>query len=107
MVNNVFGPHAEFKEAMYQAYQPMFELVGKEIIGIGMSQGIFRRVDPASTARLVMNIYLGTASRLMKKGNLGYKRVKLRILWSVRFVIRSSIDGSLMPIAWDRYGLQP
>jgi len=68
MVNNVYGPHAEFKDAMYQAYQPMFELVGKEIIGIGISQGVFRRVDPASTAGLVMNIYLGAASQINEEG---------------------------------------
>ena len=68
MVNNLYGPHAEFKAAMYQAYQPMFELVGKELIGFGMAQGIFRRVEPISMAGLIMNIYLGAASQVDEVG---------------------------------------
>jgi AcrR family transcriptional regulator len=68
MVNNLYGPRAEFKAAMYRAYQPMFKLVGEKIIGHGMGQGKFRRVDPAVMAGLVMNVYLGTASQVDEMG---------------------------------------
>jgi AcrR family transcriptional regulator len=68
MVNNLYGPDTEFKQAMYQAYLPMFELVGRDIIALGMSQGVFRPVDPATTANLVMNIYLGVASQVNQQG---------------------------------------
>lgn len=62
MINNIYGPDTEFKTAMFTAYRPMFELVGRDIITAGMQQGIFRAVDPVRTAGLLMNIYLGTAA---------------------------------------------
>jgi AcrR family transcriptional regulator len=68
MINNIYGPDTEFKEAMFAAYRPMFDLVGRDIIAAGMQQGIFRPVDPAITAGLLMNIYLGTASPTNKEG---------------------------------------
>ena len=36
------GPEIEFKQYMYQAYQPVLQLVGKDILATGMEQGIFR-----------------------------------------------------------------
>lgn len=68
MINNIYGPDTEFKEAMFTAYRPMFDLVGREIIAAGMQQDIFRPVDPAATAGLLMNIYLGTASPTNNEG---------------------------------------
>jgi AcrR family transcriptional regulator len=68
MVNNLYGPEAEFKQEMYQAYLPMFELVGRDIIALGISQGVFRQVEPASTAGMVMSIYLGMASQINEEG---------------------------------------
>ncbi|MBW7881383.1 MAG: TetR/AcrR family transcriptional regulator [Caldilineaceae bacterium] len=68
MVNNLYGPDAEFKEVMYYAYQPMFDLVSREIIEYGMAQGVFRQVEPISTANLFMTIYLGTASQVDEMG---------------------------------------
>jgi AcrR family transcriptional regulator len=68
MVNNLYGPDPQFKEAMYQAYLPMFALVGNEIIAEGVQQGKFRQVDPQSTAALLMTIYLGTASQVSDEG---------------------------------------
>ncbi len=70
MINNLYGPHIEFKQAMYTAYQPMFELVSRDIIGLGIKQGIFRKIEPVSTAGLVMNIYLGIASQVNEDGKL-------------------------------------
>jgi AcrR family transcriptional regulator len=68
IVNNLYGPDAGFKEEMYLAYLPMFELVGRDIIALGVGQGIFRPVDPPTTANLVMLVYLGIASQVSPEG---------------------------------------
>jgi AcrR family transcriptional regulator len=68
MVNNLYGPHTEFKSAMYDAYQPMFGLVSEDIVNAGIQQDVFRKVDPQVTAGLVMNIYLGIASQVNEEG---------------------------------------
>ncbi len=62
------GPDAEFKLHIYQAYQPMFQLVGSDIIAAGVERGVFRQVDPDATALLLMTIYLGTSSQLSEQG---------------------------------------
>jgi AcrR family transcriptional regulator len=64
------GPEMEFKQYMYQAYQPMLQLVGKDILAAGIEQGVFRQVDAASTAGLLMTIYLGSISYLDAQGRL-------------------------------------
>jgi AcrR family transcriptional regulator len=58
----------EFKTRMYEAYLPMFNLVGQDILAAGIEQGIFRQVEPVSTAALIMNIYLGTGSQVNERG---------------------------------------
>ena len=68
MITTLNGPDREFKGHMYEAYQPMFELVGREILAVGIQQGVFRRLDPVSAARLLMTIYLGVASQLNEQG---------------------------------------
>ena len=68
LVSTVYGTQAEFKDHLYQIYQPMFELVAREILAPGMSQGIFRQVDPVGTAVMVMTFYLGTASNVDASG---------------------------------------
>ena len=68
MANNLFGPHAEFKQEMFQAYQPMFALVGQEIIAYGVERGRFRPLDPTFTANLLMTLYLGIASQVDPAG---------------------------------------
>jgi AcrR family transcriptional regulator len=62
------GPDPEFKTSMYEAYLPMFELVSKDILSIGIDQGVFRQVEPVSTAALIMNVYLGTGSQVNERG---------------------------------------
>lgn len=69
IVNNLYGPDAQFRQEMYQAYLPMFEFVGEEIVTLGISQGVFRPVDPITTAAMLMNVYLGTASQVGEDGN--------------------------------------
>ena len=73
MINNLYGPDSEFKQAMYEAYQPMFRLVSQDIVALGIKQGDYREVEPASTAGLLMSIYLGTASQVDESGKLWLK----------------------------------
>jgi len=68
MVNTVYGADEEFKQHLYQGYQPMFQFVAAEIIEPGIEQSIFRSVDPVATANLLMIIYLGTASQVTEDG---------------------------------------
>jgi AcrR family transcriptional regulator len=70
MINNLYGPDTDFKQALYAVYQPMFGLVSQDIIALGIGQGIFRKVEPIPTAGLVMNIYLGIASQVNEDGKL-------------------------------------
>jgi AcrR family transcriptional regulator len=70
MITTLYGPEDEFKEHMYMAYQPMFQLVSRDILAPGMAQGYFRQVDPGSTAALLMTIYLGTGSQVNEDGRL-------------------------------------
>lgn len=62
------GPDAEFKTSMYEAYLPMFQLLSQEILTLGIERGIFREVEPGSTAGLIMTIYLGTGSQVNERG---------------------------------------
>ena len=68
MVNNIYGPDAEFKARMFQAYQPLFQFVGRDIIAAGIDRETFRPVDIESTATLLMTIYLGTGSQVDDTG---------------------------------------
>jgi AcrR family transcriptional regulator len=69
MVTTLNGPDVEFKVRMGQAYQPMHQLVGDEILAVGMTSGVFRQVDLASTAGLLMTLYLGFGSTVDEMGN--------------------------------------
>ena len=68
MVSTLNGADPEFKLHMYEVYQPMFQLVGKDVVAAGVTQGCFRPLEPEPTARLLMTIYLGVASRVNARG---------------------------------------
>jgi TetR/AcrR family transcriptional repressor of nem operon len=68
MIATLNGADSEFKAHMYEVYQPMFQLVGAQIVAAGVQEGSFRQLEPEPTARLVMTIYLGVASRLNERG---------------------------------------
>ncbi len=68
MVNNIYGPDVELKEYMYRAYLAMFQLVAQEILAPGIAQGVFRELDPVTTANLLMTVYLGTGSSVDDQG---------------------------------------
>jgi hypothetical protein len=68
MIATLNGPDLAFKVHMYEAYQPMFQLVGREIVAVGVERGIFRQVEPEAAARLLMTIYLGVGSQVNEQG---------------------------------------
>jgi AcrR family transcriptional regulator len=69
LFNTINGPDEAFKVHVFEAYQPLFNFVAQEILVLGFEQGVLRRVDPPSTALLLMTIYLGTASQLNPQGS--------------------------------------
>ena len=70
MINILYGPHTAFKNHMYQAYQPLFQLLDREILAPGMAAGVFRQMDCASMAALLMSVYLGTSSTVGEEGRI-------------------------------------
>jgi AcrR family transcriptional regulator len=68
MITALYGSDPEFKQHMYQAYQPLFNFVDSSIISPGVERGIFRPLDPAATSTLLMTIYLGTSSQVREDG---------------------------------------
>ena len=68
MLQTIFGPDYKARMVAFQAYLPMFQLVGQEILAEGVGQGLFRPVDVGATSGLVMNIYLGAASQVNEQG---------------------------------------
>jgi AcrR family transcriptional regulator len=68
MFTTLNGPDREFKVHMYEAYQPMFQLVGRDIVALGVERESFRQIDPVTTANLLMTIYLGVGSQVNERG---------------------------------------
>jgi AcrR family transcriptional regulator len=68
LFNTINGPDEQFRAHVFEAYQPLFQFVTDEILVPGIQQGVFRVVDPAAMAMLLMTIYLGTASQLNAQG---------------------------------------
>ncbi len=69
-ITTVHGSNLAFKTTLYLAYQPLFELIAAEIIACGVAEGVFRELDPAATARLLMTLYLGSVSEVDDRGRL-------------------------------------
>ena len=68
MFNTVYSSNQEQKNHCFQAYQPIFRLMAEQILMPGIQEGMFRQVEPGSTAILLMTIYLGTASQVDEQG---------------------------------------
>jgi AcrR family transcriptional regulator len=69
LINTLYISELAFKAAMNQAYRPMFELVGAEILAPGIAQGIFiHSTDLGITTALLMTIYLGAGSQVNQEG---------------------------------------
>jgi AcrR family transcriptional regulator len=68
MFNTINDPDEPLRARVYQCYQPLFELMAREILAPGMAQGAFRDVDPVAMSNLLMTVYLGTASQVNEEG---------------------------------------
>ncbi len=71
-VSAVFGFDAEFKERIYAAHQNLFELLIVDVVEYGITRQEFDRVEPDSTAALLMSIYLGGSSLLAPDGRIWF-----------------------------------
>jgi AcrR family transcriptional regulator len=80
MITTLNGPDPEFKVHMYEAYQPMFQLVGREIVAVGVAQEVFRQVEPEAAARLLMTIYLGVGSQVNEQGRQWFSPAEVTAL---------------------------
>ncbi len=68
LIATLYGSEPGFKEQLGRLYQPLSRLVAEEILAPGIEQGVFRAVDPARTAWLLMTVYLGTSSQVDESG---------------------------------------
>ena len=64
------SPDEDFKQRLFQAYQPLFILLAQDVISQGIQQGIFQQVQPQETASLIMLVYLGAGSQFNRQGKL-------------------------------------
>lgn len=71
--NMLNGPDEEFRQRLFKAYEPLFELLNLAILNPGVDSGSFRSDLPATTSGLIMLIYLGTGSQFSPEGNLWIK----------------------------------
>lgn len=71
MLTVLNGPDLEFRTRLGQGYQPMHELIGGEILAVGIDSGVFRQIDVGSTAALLMILYLGFGSTVDEQGRSG------------------------------------
>ncbi len=82
MLTILNGPDADFKQRMWQGYQPMHQLLINDILIPGIELGLFRQIDPAATAGLLMTLYLGIGSATNEEG-----RSYLAPEWIAGFVL--------------------
>jgi AcrR family transcriptional regulator len=59
----LYSTRQEFRTAMAAAYHPMFQVMGEEILAVGITQGVFRALDIPSTTTLLLTLYLGAGSQ--------------------------------------------
>jgi len=72
VISVVYGHDHEFKERFYQAYNDFFAFVIEGIIKVGITQGVFKQVDPDTTTALLMSLYLGNLSLLDPDGKIWF-----------------------------------
>jgi TetR/AcrR family fatty acid metabolism transcriptional regulator len=70
LIHTLYGVDEEFKQELWQAYRPMHELIRKDILDLGIEQGVFRSLDLNTTTGLIMNLYLGIASHADDDGRI-------------------------------------
>ena len=82
MLTVLNGPDTEFKLRMWHGYQPMHQLIIDDILAPGMAHGVFRQVDPARTAGLLMTLYLGIGTTVDEQG-----KSQLAPEWVAEFIL--------------------
>lgn len=87
MLTMLNGPDTQFRERMWQGYQPMHQLLASEVLVPGMEQGLFRREDPLKAAGLLMALYLGLGSAVDEQG-----RSRLPPDWIAGFVLNGLLE---------------
>ena len=70
IVNALYGPDADLRARVYQAYDRLFGLITHDIVETGIARGDFRAVDGNFATALVMTIYLGGCSLLESNGKI-------------------------------------
>ncbi|NIS83300.1 MAG: TetR family transcriptional regulator [Anaerolineales bacterium] len=70
LVNTLYGADEELKVMLWQVYQPMHQLIHKDILDLGIEQGVFRAHDSNATTGLIMSLYLGIASQADDEGKI-------------------------------------
>ncbi len=70
IVSAIYGPDAEFKARVYQAYEGLFSFIAGHIVTVGVARGDFREVNTDLVTALVMTIYLGSCSQLDSNGKI-------------------------------------
>jgi AcrR family transcriptional regulator len=75
--NTLNGSDEDFKQRLFKAYLPLFELLSREVIGPGESQKIFQNLDQKRIVNLIMFIYLGTGSQFDDEGKLWMKSTEV------------------------------
>ena len=84
--NTLNGPDEEFKLRLFEAYQPLFQLLSEDVINRGIQQSVFRPVNTVETANLIMLIYLGVGSQFNREGKL----------WVTASMVSSFVLNSLL-----------
>ncbi|HVO43536.1 MAG TPA: hypothetical protein VMT34_12975, partial [Aggregatilineales bacterium] len=82
IVNAVYGPVAEYRARVYQAYEPMFTLIARDILEVGIARGDFQAVNTDVITALIMSIYLGACSQFDSSGKIWLDPQKV-----VRFIL--------------------
>jgi hypothetical protein len=66
--NTLNGPDEEFRQRLFLAYAPLFEMLNTAILNPGVASGSFRDDLTDVTAGLIMLIYLGAGSQFNSEG---------------------------------------
>jgi len=73
IVNVIYGPDVELREHIYQAYDPLFNLIIHDILKTGIARGDLRPMDTDLITALIMSMYLGSCSQLDAPGKIWLK----------------------------------
>ncbi len=91
LISTLNGTNDLFRVAMFQVYQPMFQVVSDDILRFGTAEGVFQSQDPVRIAMLLMTIFLGTSSQVDE-----YGKVYLEAEEVSQFVLAALYKGEII-----------